>query len=79
MTTGSENSSASTQDHCEGPNSSSSSSTYSETTKSRHLCSSQTTLINHFFQSLFRTKYNSLFTQSNHFQHCPENKVLIEY
>ena len=63
MTTGSKNFSTSIQDHCEGPNSSSSSSTYSETTKCKHLCSSQTTLINSFFESLFRTKYNSMFTQ----------------
>jgi hypothetical protein len=51
MTTSSESSSTSIKDYCEGPDSSSSSSTYSQTTKSKHLCSSKTTLINNFFES----------------------------
>jgi hypothetical protein len=79
MTTGFESPSASTQGYCKDSDSGFSSSTYGQTTKSKHLCLGKTTLINNFFESIFKAKYNSVFTKSNYFWHGSENEVLLEY
>jgi hypothetical protein len=79
MTTNFESTSASTQGYSKDSDSTSSSSTYGQITKSKHLCSGKTTLINNFFESIFETMYDSVFAHSDYFRHCSKNKVLLKY